>query len=148
MFEYHLSQDDITLALEKGSQRAHQIIESSDSIDRLKDQFDRVIWCTDHLLENFGKVEFKRRNNARLSHERLRRLILDSFKSVQTLTEIAPHLKPPRKNVAIDSAVEVTQYVRLLSATTMFRTNGANDDPAFDIIPIIKNYTTQSLQAA
>ncbi len=146
MFEYHLSTEEITHALKQGRKRAQGII-NNPACDFEK-QFDLVVQCTDQLLENFDREKFVSRGNINLKQSRLRKLILNSFKSVQTLRDLAPYVQSSKQEVLMDVGEETTRHIQLLKAATVFRTKGISDEPALDVGQVLRDYQVQQLRAA
>ena len=134
-----LSSDEITHALEKGTERAQQLCDRASDISQLKDTFDLVAKCAQQILDNFDKDKYQNRKNHKLPAQQLKNMILDAFKSVQTLAEIESALALSSHN-GLPAGKAIGKTASLVSAANVFLTRGVSDEPDQNIIDIIREY--------
>lgn len=147
-----LTEKEIVGALEKGRERAVQILErAAQNPDYLTTAYRGVLYCVDRAEDNFSKEGYAEKDDRYeasgkfLTEKNIRGLFLSAVEAVECLEDIEPEvekLTSRSSSMAIGCATD--RHIKLIKAANVFRTDGKSDEPAYDIEDIIQTYRGQS----
>ncbi|MEM7617956.1 MAG: hypothetical protein AAF244_01100 [Pseudomonadota bacterium] len=143
-----LSEEEILDALKKGKARADFFLsQAAEDLSSLEENYKKVLDAVDHAENNFSLEGYAHRNDIyadsgdKVSESSLRRLFLSAVTLVECLENIEPTVQQERSkspSILIGSATD--RHIELIKAANIFRTDGKNDNPAYDIGNIIQTF--------
>ncbi len=132
----NINSSEVLEALRKGSEKSDKIIISGGN---LKDQFDRAIWAANHLLDNFDKGKFKKRENYKQDTEFLKLMLLGAFESVQCLGDLQEEINRTSNSSLLMGDAD-SLHITLLKAVSVYQSNGGSDAKSLCAHRLIKQY--------